>query len=167
MRPKSASYDRSWHVTKRVNRLDNVRQCSWLLVKPETPTEVAQQRVTTIVLLGPQFHAWPPVRARNMDLPPIGAHCSLPSCRELDLLPIRCRCEKQFCKDHIFPDAHQCPVDPSQALKDASTPLQLLQRCAFASCAKPSLAAYVGDSAKEEGRASALCPRCTLAYCAS
>jgi hypothetical protein len=104
----------------------------------------------------------------EMDLPPIGAHCSLPSCRQLDLLPIRCRCDKQFCKDHILPDAHQCPVDPSQALKDASTQLQKLHRCAFASCAKPSLAAYASDSTKEEGRTtSALCPRCTLAYCAS
>ncbi|KAH9967931.1 hypothetical protein BC827DRAFT_1258134 [Russula dissimulans] len=102
-----------------------------------------------------------------MDLPLIGAHCSLSSCRKLDLLPIRCRCDKQFCKDHIFPDAHQCPVDPSQALKDASPALQKLQRCAFATCTKPSLDAYVGDSAGEQGRAFALCPRCTLAYCAS
>jgi len=102
-----------------------------------------------------------------MDLPPIGAHCSLPSCRELDLLPIRCRCDNQFCKVHIFPDAHQCPVDPSQALRDASPELQRLQRCALASCNKPSLDAFVGDLAGEQGRTSALCPRCTLAYCAS
>jgi hypothetical protein len=103
-----------------------------------------------------------------MDLPPIGAHCSLPSCRKLDLLPIRCRCDNQFCKDHIFPDAHQCPVDPS-ALRDDASPaaLQKLQRCALASCTKPSLDAYVGGSAGEENRTSALCPRCSLAYCAS
>jgi hypothetical protein len=116
---------------------------------------------------------WPEIQTRArtakrvMDLPPIGAHCSLPSCRELDLLPIRCRCDSQFCKTHIFPDAHQCPVDPSQALRDASPALQRLQRCAFASCNKPSLDAFVGDSAGEQGRTSALCPRCTLAYCAS
>ncbi|KAH9999028.1 hypothetical protein BJV77DRAFT_978537 [Russula vinacea] len=102
-----------------------------------------------------------------MDLPLIGAHCSLPSCRELDLLPIRCRCDRQFCKNHVFPDAHQCPIDPSQALRDASPALQKLQRCALASCTKPSLDAFVGDAAGEQGRASALCPRCTLAYCAS
>lgn len=102
-----------------------------------------------------------------MDLPPIGAHCSLSSCRKLDLLPIRCRCDNQFCKDHIFPDAHQCPVDPSQALKDTSSAPQKLQRCALTSCNKPSLDAYVGDSAGEQDRTSALCPRCTLAYCAS
>ncbi|KAI0253881.1 hypothetical protein BJV78DRAFT_1190027 [Lactifluus subvellereus] len=101
-----------------------------------------------------------------MDLAPIGAHCSLPSCHELDLLPIRCRCDKQFCKNHIFPDAHQCPVDPSQALRDASLTLQKLQRCAFASCNKPSLDAFAGDSAGEGGRTSALCPRCKLGYCA-
>ncbi|KAI0003320.1 hypothetical protein BJV74DRAFT_764632 [Russula compacta] len=103
-----------------------------------------------------------------MDLAPIGAHCSLPSCRKLDLLPIRCRCDKQFCKDHIFPDTHQCPVDLSQTLRDASPgALQKLQRCAFVSCSKPSLEAFVSDSAGKEGRTSALCPRCMLAYCAS
>ena len=117
----------------------------------------------------PQFTRQPgPDSERlKMDLPVIGAHCSLSSCRNLDLLPIRCRCDKQFCKDHIFPDAHQCPVDPSQALKDASPVLQKLQRCALATCTKPSLDAYVGDSAGEQGRASMVCPRCGLAYCAS
>ncbi|KAI9456237.1 hypothetical protein BJY52DRAFT_1171572, partial [Lactarius psammicola] len=104
-----------------------------------------------------------------MDLAPIGAHCSLPSCRALDLLPIRCRCDQQFCKDHIFPDTHDCPVDPSQALRDdASSPaLQKLRRCSFASCNKPSLDAFIGDSAGEEGRISALCVRCKLGYCAA
>ncbi|KAH9977268.1 hypothetical protein BGW80DRAFT_1167154 [Lactifluus volemus] len=102
-----------------------------------------------------------------MDLAHIGAHCSLASCHELDLLPIRCRCDKQFCKNHIFPDAHQCPVDPSQALRDASPTLQKLQRCAFVSCNKPSLDAFVGDSAGEGGRTSSLCTRCKLGYCAS
>ena len=102
-----------------------------------------------------------------MDLAPIGAHCSLPSCRALDLLPIRCRCDQQFYRDHIFPDTHECPVDPSQALRDASSPeLQKLQRCSFASCNKPSLDAFVGDSAGDGGRVSALCARCKLGYCA-
>jgi AN1-like Zinc finger len=109
----------------------------------------------------------PETGCREMDLAHIGAHCSLASCHELDLLPIRCRCDKQFCKNHIFPDAHQCPVDPSQALRDASPTLQKLQRCAFASCNKPSLDAFVGDSAGEGGRTSSLCPRCKLGYCAS
>ncbi|KAI0303457.1 hypothetical protein B0F90DRAFT_1374667 [Multifurca ochricompacta] len=102
-----------------------------------------------------------------MDLAPIGAHCSLPSCHKLDLLPILCHCDQQFCKDHIFPDTHHCPVDPSKALRDASPALQTLQRCAFASCNKPSLDAFVGDSAGNEGRTSALCQRCNLGYCAS
>ena len=114
-----------------------------------------------------------PVRRRigdHMDLAPIGAHCSLPSCRALDLLPIRCRCDLQFCKDHIFPDTHDCPVDPSQALRDDETPPTLqkrLQRCSLASCNKPSLDAFVGDSAGDGGRVSALCARCKLGYCAA
>ncbi|KAI9510388.1 hypothetical protein F5148DRAFT_593313 [Russula earlei] len=104
-----------------------------------------------------------------MDLPLIGAHCSLSSCRKLDLLPIRCHCDKQFCKDHIFPDAHQCLVDPSRAPMDASSPVLLpkLQRCAFVACNKASLDAYLGDPAREQSRASALCRRCDFAYCAS
>ncbi|KAI0262970.1 hypothetical protein BC834DRAFT_828183 [Gloeopeniophorella convolvens] len=102
-----------------------------------------------------------------MDLAPIGAHCALPSCHTLDLLPIRCRCDRQFCKDHIFPDRHDCPVDPSQTLRDASPALQKLQRCAFASCNKPSLDSFVGDAAGEEGRVTALCLRCKLGFCAS
>ena len=103
-----------------------------------------------------------------MDLAPIGAHCSLASCRALDLLPIRCRCDQQFCKDHIFPDTHDCPALRDDASSSSHTPfLQKLQRCSFASCNKPSLDAFVGDSAGDGGsRISALCARCKLGYCA-
>ncbi|KAJ2958113.1 hypothetical protein NUW54_g14554 [Trametes sanguinea] len=40
----------------------------------------------------------------------IGAHCALPSCNLNDFLPIRCKCDKLFCRDHIAPDAHRCPL---------------------------------------------------------
>ncbi|KAI0050043.1 hypothetical protein FA95DRAFT_1488080 [Auriscalpium vulgare] len=104
-----------------------------------------------------------------MDLAPIGAHCSLSSCSQLDLLPIRCRCDAQFCRDHIFPDRHDCPVDPSHALKQAPA-LEKLRRCAFVSCKKPSLEAYTSSPAEaneQPDRIAALCTRCKLGYCAS
>jgi hypothetical protein len=92
---------------------------------------------------------------------------SVPSARSH--LAASCRSDvAAFCKDHIFPDTHECPVDPSQALKDASPPaFQKLQRCSFASCNKPSLDAFVDDSTGDGGRVSALCVRCKLGYCAS
>ena len=43
-------------------------------------------------------------------LPQIGAHCSLSSCSLNDFLPIRCTCQQLFCRDHISPDIHHCPL---------------------------------------------------------
>ncbi|KAI0060837.1 hypothetical protein BV25DRAFT_1827397 [Artomyces pyxidatus] len=98
-----------------------------------------------------------------MDLPVIGAHCALASCHQLDLLPIRCRCDNQFCSAHIFPDNHDCPVDPSYAPSDRPA-LDKLQRCAVVACTRPSLDGFVSDA---QAGVRARCPRCTLGYCAS
>ncbi|KAI0029308.1 hypothetical protein K488DRAFT_56634 [Vararia minispora EC-137] len=103
-----------------------------------------------------------------MDLRPIGAHCALPSCNELDLLPLTCFCDRQFCKRHIFPGTHDCPVDRSAISSSSASPPEKLRRCAFLKCPKISLEAYiagVGDAAT--GRVPALCSRCRLAYCAT
>ncbi|EIM90521.1 uncharacterized protein STEHIDRAFT_51503 [Stereum hirsutum FP-91666 SS1] len=97
-----------------------------------------------------------------MDLPLIGAHCSLSSCNELDLLPIRCLCDKQYCRKHFLPDDHACPINLTATPQPA---LDKLQRCASVNCKKPSLEAFVRSS--DTNRVPALCPRCNLAYCAS
>ncbi|THH09169.1 hypothetical protein EW146_g8764 [Bondarzewia mesenterica] len=100
-----------------------------------------------------------------MDLAPIGAHCSLASCNELDLLPIRCLCDQQFCRNHFLPDAHACPVDTSK--RSAGLAFAKLQRCALVNCSKPSLEAYMSKDTDDSKRTRALCPRCMLAYCAT
>src|SRR6266702_4417694 len=53
------------------------------------------------------------------------------------------------------------------AWDESSPALQTLRRCSFAPCNKPSLDAFIGDSAGDEGRISALCARCKLGYCAA
>ncbi|KAI8139732.1 hypothetical protein BJV82DRAFT_242346 [Fennellomyces sp. T-0311] len=44
-----------------------------------------------------------------MELPNVGKHCSLPSCKTLDFLPITCPfCQKTFCGPHGLPADHDC-----------------------------------------------------------
>jgi len=76
-----------------------------------------------------------------MDLPQIGAHCSLPSCNVLDFLPLVCQCKATFCSQHISPDLHLCrAVHTNNNAGTTSAPP--VQRCALESCQKPSLPAY-------------------------
>ncbi|KAF7636929.1 AN1-type domain-containing protein [Meloidogyne graminicola] len=43
------------------------------------------------------------------EFPDVGAHCSVPECRQLDFLPIKCNvCSHIFCKNHHSYDAHRC-----------------------------------------------------------
>ncbi|OCH95233.1 hypothetical protein OBBRIDRAFT_788419 [Obba rivulosa] len=97
------------------------------------------------------------------DIPSIGAHCSVSSCNVNDFLPIRCRCDQLFCKDHISPEAHTCPVD--SATRETLEPSEKLQRCALAGCTKPSLEAFISD-VDTSGRTPAICSQCQLAFCA-
>lgn len=102
----------------------------------------------------------------SADIPAIGAHCSLERCNVNDFLPIKCRCDRLFCKDHISPESHSCPVLSNASTLEPQQFSQKLQRCAAQGCAKPSLEAFVAQSSDKEGRTPALCPRCTQAFCA-
>ncbi|KAI0933699.1 hypothetical protein AcW1_005460 [Taiwanofungus camphoratus] len=99
-----------------------------------------------------------------MALPSIGAHCSVASCNLNDFLPIRCRCDQLFCKDHISPELHACPIDLA-ACKPAH-PSAKLERCALRGCTKPSLEVFVSDRSDSPRRSSAVCPGCRLSFCA-
>ncbi|KAH8102830.1 hypothetical protein BXZ70DRAFT_1006023 [Cristinia sonorae] len=104
-----------------------------------------------------------------MDVPAIGAHCSLSSCNLNDFLPIKCKCGHLFCKDHIFAEAHSCTAAVSRGQSASETvPSEKLQRCALETCKKPSLEAFVSSStrADSEGRSAALCSGCSKAFCA-
>ncbi|KAI9450413.1 hypothetical protein F5148DRAFT_596463 [Russula earlei] len=73
--------------------------------------------------------------ASNGDLPRAVLARFMTRCANLKPLPVpaaskldlRCYCDKQFCKDHIFPDAYQCLVDPSRA--PVLLPKALRPRC--------------------------------------
>ncbi|KAI0317764.1 hypothetical protein OF83DRAFT_1119640 [Amylostereum chailletii] len=101
-----------------------------------------------------------------MDHSTQSAHCALDSCHALDFLPLTCFCEKRFCKLHIQPDSHNCPVDRSQLSTASGSTTTALQRCAFVSCKKPSLEGFVSSSSDAPHRVPALCTRCSLAFCA-
>ncbi|EIW60720.1 uncharacterized protein TRAVEDRAFT_98549, partial [Trametes versicolor FP-101664 SS1] len=96
----------------------------------------------------------------------IGASCALPSCNLNDFLPIRCKCDQLFCRDHIQPDLHTCPLLAQDAQPGASGATLKLQRCAASKCNKPSLEAYIANAADTADRAAALCPGCSQAFCA-
>ena len=100
------------------------------------------------------------------DLPTIGAHCSLERCNVNDFLPIKCRCERVFCKDHISPDSHLCPLVDASLSAVPTAPAEKLQRCAAKECNKPSLEAFMANKSGIEGRTPALCPQCRKAFCA-
>ena len=45
-----------------------------------------------------------------MELPDLGAHCALSSCKRLDFLPVKCSgCGGLFCSSHFSPASHSCP----------------------------------------------------------
>lgn len=107
------------------------------------------------------------LRLHIMALPEIGAHCTLQTCNVNDFLPIRCRCDDLFCKDHISPEAHSCPLLQTKGPVTDTDAAQRLQKCASDKCNKPSLEAFVADSSDTQGRTPALCSRCRLAFCAT
>jgi len=104
-----------------------------------------------------------------MDVPIIGAHCSLSSCNLNDFLPIKCKCEQLFCKDHIIPEAHSCPQAVTAAVFTANEGASAkLERCALGQCKKPSLEAFLSAETRADpkGRSAALCGGCKKAFCA-
>jgi len=86
-----------------------------------------------------------------MDLPQIGAHCSLDACNILDFLPIKCRCNKLYCSAHINPDHHACLANTSLTLHVNTDKSRVV--CALDECQKASLR-------KEE-----TCPGCHRSFC--
>ena len=96
----------------------------------------------------------------------VGAHCSLERCNVNDFLPIKCRCERVYCKDHIQPESHSCPLSAKASTPQPSQSTEKLQRCAADKCNKPSLEAFIADRSDTEGRTAALCPQCSQAFCA-
>lgn len=76
-----------------------------------------------------------------MDLEQIGDHCGLAACRDLDFLPIQCpSCTIIYCRFHISPDAHTCPVDPAPH-HVAPIDLPHIERCSINICGTLSIAA--------------------------
>ncbi|RDB24190.1 AN1-type zinc finger protein 1 [Hypsizygus marmoreus] len=90
----------------------------------------------------------------------IGAQCSHSPCKEIDFLPIICKCNKYFCKTHISPDVHQCPVDLTSN-NPTNLPFVKLQRCAAERCGKPSLNAFNGGQGSVP-----TCSQCQRSFCA-
>ena len=90
----------------------------------------------------------------EMDLPQIGAHCSLSACNILDFLPIKCRCNNLYCSAHINPDHHACrassTISPSPNI---NTDTELHAACVLDGCKKASLS-------KEE-----TCSACHKSFC--
>lgn len=101
-------------------------------------------------------------------LPSIGAHCAVSSCNINDFLPIRCRCDKLFCKDHIFPDTHECSLINRFTPGSSAAVSPALKRCALEKCTKPSLEAFFPDTeSATASRSPAVCPQCHLSFCAA
>ena len=88
-----------------------------------------------------------------MDLPQIGAHCSLDACNILDFLPIKCRCNKFYCSAHINPDHHACLANPTITLRLNVNTDKRHVICTLDGCEKASLS-------KEE-----TCSTCHKSFC--
>jgi len=103
-----------------------------------------------------------------MDIPnDIGKHCTLASCNELDYLPIKCdRCANVYCKNHVFPDYHQCQSLPPGPLS-SSVPAESFQRCVLENCNNLSLEAFISDRSETASRLPALCSKCQRSFCIS
>ena len=99
-------------------------------------------------------------------MPAVGAHCALARCNVNDFLPIKCRCDHLFCREHIQPEEHACPLLEQVHTPRAGEPAPKLQRCAADKCTKLSLEAFIADKDQKDGRTPALCPQCQKAFCA-
>ena len=88
-----------------------------------------------------------------MDLPQIGAHCSLDACNILDFLPIKCRCNNFYCSAHINPDHHACLANPTTTTTHSPS-INTNIICALDECNKASLS-------KQE-----TCSACHRSFCA-
>lgn len=68
-----------------------------------------------------------------MELTNIGAHCSVPHCKQLDFLPLECKCKKLFCTEHY--NAH---ISTCEAIRDnIATELNSIQdvyKCSEHNC---------------------------------
>ena len=100
------------------------------------------------------------------DIPAVGAHCALERCNVNDFLPIKCRCERLFCREHIQPEEHSCPLLETVHTPKPGEPAEKMQRCAAEKCTKLSLEAFIADRDDKGGRMPALCPQCHKAFCA-
>ncbi|KAI0713378.1 hypothetical protein C8Q76DRAFT_731204 [Earliella scabrosa] len=103
--------------------------------------------------------------ADSRSLPAVGAHCALPSCNLNDFLPIRCRCQQLFCREHVAPDVHDCPLQRATPTSSDAHALKL-QRCAAQGCNKPSLESFIANPTDTTNRSPAVCQACTQAFCA-
>ena len=103
--------------------------------------------------------------ADSRSLPAVGAHCALPSCNLNDFLPIRCRCQQLFCREHVAPDVHDCPLQRATPTS-SDAPALKLQRCAAQGCNKPSLESFIANPTDTTNRSPAVCQACTQAFCA-
>ncbi|EJD05662.1 uncharacterized protein FOMMEDRAFT_152995 [Fomitiporia mediterranea MF3/22] len=102
-----------------------------------------------------------------MDPPTIGSGCSHTECHNHDFLPIKCpTCNKLYCSDHYFQDAHECQSDETLDNNEtASAERSPVSPCSFEGCTKPCLESYVSEDVGESCRTPALCSRCSLAFC--
>ena len=92
-----------------------------------------------------------PSHNQIMDLPQLGAHCSLSACNIFDFLPIKCRCNNLYCSAHINPDHHACLASSTISLTPNDTELHPV--CVLDGCKKASLS-------KEE-----TCSTCHRSFC--
>ncbi|EKM55829.1 uncharacterized protein PHACADRAFT_121751 [Phanerochaete carnosa HHB-10118-sp] len=100
-------------------------------------------------------------------IPDVGAHCALERCNVNDFLPIKCRCERLFCREHIQPEEHACPLINETYTPQPGEPAKKMQRCAAEKCNKLSLEAFIAEKDDMQGRTPALCLQCQKAFCAS
>ncbi|KAF8892707.1 hypothetical protein BD779DRAFT_1205602 [Infundibulicybe gibba] len=91
----------------------------------------------------------------------IGSQCSFASCNQIDFLPILCGCKKLFCKDHILPDAHACPLTQQPTPSTSKTWVEKLWRCEVVGCTKATLGAYL----QSEASSFIGCAQCHKSFC--
>eukprot|EP00051_Salpingoeca_urceolata_P008533 m.106827 g.106827 ORF g.106827 m.106827 type:complete len:271 (-) comp15804_c0_seq1:136-948(-) len=91
-----------------------------------------------------------------MELPHLGAQCSMPSCKQLDFLPVKCSaCQKSFCAKHGSRTSHGCSASSTvRAPTDAGVvnPTPCEDGCCAPDCSQP---------------AATTCIKCNIRVCVS
>lgn len=87
-----------------------------------------------------------------MELPSVGQQCEDPTCKQLDFLPLKCKCNKVFCSEHYAIHIQECAT-----MKEHFKVANLDKKSGMWICSHPDC--------KEKSLVPLICEKCHQHFC--